>query len=95
MSEGLILLGVMGLFFLSMYLYAYGTTNYAGKKAEKARKRLLLEAQEKEQAIKSKMLERQNLREEKYRLANARSKEIQNELKRLGKLKQQSESVIA
>ena len=95
MSEGLILLGVMSLFFLSMYLYAYGTTNYARKKAEKARKRLLLEAQEKEQAIKSKMLERQNLREEKYRLANARSIEIQNELKRLGKLKQQSESVIA
>jgi len=78
-----------------MYLYAYGTTNYAGKKEEKARQKRLLEAEEKEKKIKAEMLERQKLREEKYSIANARSLEIQKELKQLEKLKQQRESVKA
>lgn len=93
MVEGLILLGVMALFFLSMYLYAYGTTNYASKKEEKARQRKLIEVQKKEQAIKVEMQERQKQREEKYGLATARSKEIKKELKRLRKLNQKHESV--
>ena len=95
MSGGLILLGVMALFFLSMYVYAYGTTNYAVKKQEKARKRKLIEAEEKEQRIKAEMQERQKQREEKYRAANARSKEIEKELKVLEQLKQKHESVEA
>jgi len=95
MSGGLILLGVMALFFLSMYLYAYGTTNYAVKKEKKARQRKLIEAQEKEKRINAEMAERQKQREENYRVANARSKEIQKELKRLGKLKQKQESIEA
>jgi hypothetical protein len=73
-----------------MYLYAYGTTNYAIKKEEKAIQRELAEAQEKEQAIKVEMLERQKEREEKYRISNARSIEIQQELERL---KQQRERI--
>lgn len=95
MSGGLILLGVMVLFFLSMYLYAYGTTNLAGKKEEKARQKRALEAQEKAQKIKAEMLEKQKAREDKYRIAKERSLEIQNELKRLEKLKLQRENVNA
>jgi Flp pilus assembly protein TadB len=95
MSGGLILLGVMALFFLSMYLYAYGTTSYAVNKEEKARKRRLLEAQEKEQRIKAEMAKRQKQREEQYRIANTRSLEIQKELKRLEKLKQTHTKVEA
>ena len=90
MGGGLILLGIIGLFFLAMYLYAYGTTNYAIKKEEKAIQRKLAEAQEKEQSIKVEMLERQKEREEKYRISNARSIEIQQELERL---KQQRERI--
>ena len=53
MSGGLILLGVMALFFLSMYLYAYGTTNYADKKEERLRQKRLRKAEEKEQRLKA------------------------------------------
>jgi len=92
MSGGLVLLGIIGLFFLAMYLYAYGTTNYAVRKEEKAIQRRLIETQEKEEAIKLQMLERQKEREEKYRISNARSIEIQQELERL---KQQREAIKA
>jgi len=95
MSGGLILLGVMALFFLSMYLYAYGTTNYAEKRAEKVRQRKRAKAKEKEQRIKVEMAERQKQREEQYRIANTRSLEIQKELKRLEKLKQKLYKVEA
>jgi len=91
--DGLILLLVMGLFFLSMYLYAYGTTNYASKKEEKARQKRLLKAKEREEKLKAEMQERQKKREEKYRLANERSLEIKKELKRLAKQKEQYESI--
>jgi cbb3-type cytochrome oxidase subunit 3 len=93
--DGLILLLVMGLFFLSMYLYAYGTTNYAAKKEEKLRQKKLLEAKEKEEKLKADMLERQKQRDEKYRLANERSQEIQKEIERLSKLKEQREKIEA
>lgn len=95
MDNGWIILGIIALLFLSMYLYAYGSTNYAIKKEEKARQRKLAEAQEKEQRLKAEMAERQRQREEKYRLANERSLEIQNELKRLAKLNKHSEKVEA
>lgn len=95
MDNGWIILGIIALLFLSMYLYAYGSTNYAIKKEEKARQRKLAEALEKEQRLKAEMAERQNQREEKYRLANERSLEIQNELKRLAKLNKHSEKVEA
>jgi Flp pilus assembly protein TadB len=95
MDNGWIILLVIGLMFLSIYLYAYGTTNYAAKKEEKARQRKLAEAQEKELRLKAEMAERQKQREEKYRLANERSLEIQKELKRLAKLNKQNEKVEA
>ena len=95
MDNGWIILGIIALLFLSMYLYAYGSTNYAIKKEEKARQRKLAEAQEKEQRLKAEMAERQKQREEKYRLANERSLEIQKELKRLAKLNKHSEKVEA
>lgn len=87
MSGGLILLTIMVLFIAAMYLYAYGTTDYLDYKAEKTKKRKLRKAEKKEQLIKLEMLERQKEREEQYRIANARSKEIQKELKRLAGLK--------
>lgn len=93
--SAVVLFLVMGVFFLSMYLYAYGTTNYAANKEEKARQRKLAEAQEKERKIKAEMVERQKQREEKYRLANERSLEIKKELKRLEKLKQKLNKVEA
>ncbi len=93
MDNGWIILLVIGLMFLSIYLYAYGTTNYAAKKEEKARQRKLAEAQEKELRLKAEMAERQKQREEKYRLANERSLEIQKELKRLAKLNKHNEKV--
>lgn len=93
--SAVVLFLVMGVFFLSMYLYAYGTTNYAANKEEKARQRKLAEAQEKEQRIKAEMVERQKQREEKYRLANERSLEIKKELKRLEQLKQKLNKVEA
>jgi len=95
MDNGWIILGIIALLFLSMYFYAYGSTNYAIKKEEKTRQRKLAEAQEKEQRLKAEMAERQNQREEKYRLANERSLEIQNELKRLAKLNRHHEKVEA
>jgi Flp pilus assembly protein TadB len=85
MENGFIMLLVIALFFLSMYLYAYGTTNYASRKEEKARKRRLIEAQKKEAQLKAEMAERQKQREEKYRIAKERSLEIQKELERLEK----------
>jgi len=88
MDNGWIILLIIGLMFLGIYLYAYGTTNYAAHKEEKARQRKLAEAQEKEKRLKAEMAERQKLREENYRLANERSLEIKEELKRLEKLKQ-------
>ncbi|MEZ4795865.1 MAG: hypothetical protein R2785_01735 [Flavobacteriaceae bacterium] len=93
--SAVVLFLVMGLFFLSMYLYAYGTTNYSSNREAKIRQRKLAEAQEKEQKIKAEMLERQKQREEKYRIANERSLEIQQELKRLAKMKQKAEKVEA
>lgn len=90
--DGLILLMVMGLFFLSMYLYAYGTTNYASKKEEKARQKRLLETKEREEKLKAEMTEKQKQREEKYRLANERSLEIKKEINRLAQLKELNES---
>ncbi|MCB0462653.1 MAG: hypothetical protein R2816_06685 [Flavobacteriaceae bacterium] len=95
MDNGWIILGIIALLFLSMYFYAYGTTNYAIKKEEKARQRQLAEAQEKEQRLKAEMAERQKQREEKYRLANERSLEIKKELKRLEQLKQKHKSLSA
>ena len=93
--SAVVLFLVMGVFFLSMYLYAYGTTNYAAKKEEKIIQRKLAEAKEKEQRIKAEMAERQKQREEKYRLANERSLEIQQELERLEKLKLKREKIEA
>jgi len=88
MENGWLILSIIALFFLSMYAYCYGTTNYAVWKEEKDRQRKVAEAQEKEQRIKAEMAERQKLRDEKYKMANARSLEIQKELKRLEKQKQ-------
>jgi len=95
MSEGFILLGVIGLFFLSMYAYAYGTTNYSVWKEEKTRQRKLLEAEKKEQQLKADMLEKQKQRDENYRIANVRSEEIKKELKLLEQLKHQHSKVEA
>jgi predicted choloylglycine hydrolase len=89
MENGRVILLVIALLFLCMYVYAYGTTYYAIKKEEWTKRRKLLAAQEKELRIKAEMQERQNQREEQYRIANARSLQIQQELKQLGKLKQQ------
>ena len=95
MDNGWIILLVIGLMFLAMYAYAYGTTNYAVNREAKARLRKLAEAQEKELRLKAEMAERQKQREEKYRRANERSLEIQKELKRLAKLNKQTENVEA
>ena len=89
MENGWVILLVIGLLFLSMYVYAYGTTYYVIKKAERTKIRRLLAAQEKELRLKAEMQERQNQREEQYRIANARSLQIQKELKQLGKFNQQ------
>ena len=95
MDNGWIILLIIGLMFLGIYLYAYGTTNYAAKKEEKARQRKLAEAQEKEKRLKAEMAERQKQREENYRIANERSLEIQNELKRLAKQNKHGDKVDA
>jgi hypothetical protein len=89
MENGWVILLVIGLLFLSMYVYAYGTTYYVIKKDERTKIRRLLAAQEKELRLKAEMQERQNQREEQYRIANARSLQIQKELKQLGKFNQQ------
>jgi cbb3-type cytochrome oxidase subunit 3 len=95
MDNGWIILLIIGLMFLGIYLYAYGTTNYAAKKEEKARQQKLAEAQEKENRLKAEMAQRQKQREEKYRLANERSLEIQNELKRLAKQENHGKKIEA
>jgi predicted Holliday junction resolvase-like endonuclease len=94
MENGFIMLLVIALFFLSMYLYAYGTTNYAIWKEEKMRKRKLIESQKKEEQLKAEMAERQKQREEKYRIAHERSLEIQEELKRLEKFNKKISSKV-
>ena len=84
MSQGIILLIVMALFFGAMYGYAYITTDYRDRVNQRARAQKLKERQMRFQKIKAAMKQGRESIKEKYAKAEQRSIEIKNELKSLG-----------
>lgn len=76
MSNGLVILGLIGLLFLCIYGYAYGTVAYEEMKAKKARK-LLLKIEEERRQVK---IGNQKVRDEKLAKLRKRREEIRQEL---------------
>ncbi|GAL66216.1 hypothetical protein [Jejuia pallidilutea] len=82
MENGLLILGLIGLLFLSMYGYAYGTVALEKMRLKKQQQEIeRLEAIKKEER-----LQRQKAREEKLAKLKKRSDEIRLELNRLEKV---------
>ncbi|MEW4922866.1 hypothetical protein [Algibacter sp. 2305UL17-15] len=86
MENGLIILGLIGLLFLSMYGYAYGTVALEKMRLKKQEQEL-----ERIAAIKhEERLQRQKARDEKLAKLKKRSDEIRLELNRLEKVNTQN-----
>lgn len=82
MENGLLILGLIGLLFLAMYGYAYGTVALEKMKVKKQQQEIeRLEAIRKEER-----LQRQKVRDEKLEKLRKRSEEIRLELNRLEKV---------
>lgn len=88
MGSAFVILSIIGMLFLGMYLYAYGTTKYSAFKEKRKNQKMLRETLEKEEEINRERQERIRLREENSRLAEARSKLIKKEIARLQQLKE-------
>ncbi|TBN05598.1 hypothetical protein EYD45_04805 [Hyunsoonleella flava] len=82
MENGLLILGLISLLFLSMYGYAYGTVALEKRKLKKQQ----LEIERIEAIKKEERLARQKAREEKLEKLKKRSEEIRLELNRLEKV---------
>jgi len=83
MSQGVIILIVMVVFFTGMYIFAVRFTNIKEKRAIKKRYRRIQESKKKFQKMKEEHNSIRDLISEKYRLANERSKAIRQEMKEL------------
>lgn len=82
MENGLLILGLIGLLFLCMYGYAYGTVALERMRIKKQQQEIeRLEAIRKEER-----LQRQKARDEKLEKLRKRSEEIRLELNRLEKV---------
>ena len=92
MISGIIILSIIAFLFLSMYLYAYGTTKYNAIKEEREEQNRLREIQENEQQLERERLKRLNEREENSRLAATRSKIIKRVIERLQQSKQKQKA---
>ena len=79
MDNGYVILGIVGLLFLSMYGYAY-----ASVAMEKVRENRAIKAElKKEQLRLEKMAQNQKARDERLNQLNKRSEEIKRELENL------------
>jgi hypothetical protein len=81
MSQGVIILIVIGVLFAGMYLFALKFANIRQKRAIRKQKRLELQKEMKFQKIKEEHKGIRELIDEKYRLAAERSNAIKEELK--------------
>ena len=87
MDNGYVILGIVGLLFLSMYGYAY-----ASVAMEKAREKRAIKAEIKKEELRlEKMAINQKAREEKLNQLNKRSEEIKHELENLEGFKKEVE----
>lgn len=89
MSEGIILLLVIALFFLAMYIYAYGSTYYTAYKEERDRKRKIKNIALRDEKLQQDILKKKEVRDEKDHAAKSRSEEIKRELEWLEELKRE------
>jgi Flp pilus assembly protein TadB len=87
MENGYVILGIVGLLFLSMYGFAYSSVILEKNKERKA-KRIEFE---KEQLRLKEKAEKQKIREEKIGQLNKRSQEIKLELEKLEQRKKEQE----
>lgn len=92
MSQGVIILIVMVVFFASMYIYAVKFSNIKEKRAIRKRYKRLQEYKLKFKKIKEEHNGIRDLIDEKYRLAAERSEEIKTELKRVEQFKEDLDS---
>jgi len=83
MENGLVILGIIALLFLSMYGYAYLSTSMVKIKLRREAKRGLA----KEELRRQESLKKQEVINEKGRKFNKRKEEIQHELMLLEKMK--------
>jgi len=84
MENGYIILGLIGLLFLSMYGFSYISVAKEKMKQKKAQQKELEKAELRRQA----RIKHQELISEKVRKFNERKEEIQNELMLLKKMKE-------
>jgi hypothetical protein len=84
MENGLVILGIIALLFLSMYGYSYMSVAREKMKVKKEQKMQL----EKDALRREKRLAHQAVIDEKVRKFNKRKEEIQRELKLLEKMKE-------
>jgi len=84
MENGYIILGLIGLLFLSMYGFSYISVAKEKMKQKKAQQKELEKAELRRQA----RIKHQELINEKVRKFNERKEEIQNELMLLKKMKE-------
>lgn len=83
MENGFVILGIIALLFLSMYGYAYLSTEMVKIKLKREAKKALA----KEELRKQASLRNQEIIDEKVRKFNKRKEEIQHELMLLEKMK--------
>lgn len=84
MGNGLVILGIIALLFLSMYGYSYLSVTQEKRKVKREQKQQL----EKDALRREKRLAHQSIIDEKVRKFNKRKEEIQHELKLLEKMKE-------
>jgi Flp pilus assembly protein TadB len=83
MSEGVILVLVILMFFGLMYLFAYGTTGYKERQLDRKRHKELQQAKLKEAQLQKDHQERLHEIDMRFEASNRRSQEIRRELEML------------
>jgi len=87
MSEGIILVLVIILFFGLMYLFAYVTTGFKDRQIERRRHKKLQQDKLREAQMHKDHQERLHQIDMNYEVANKRSEEIKREIERLQAMK--------
>ena len=88
MSQGVIILIVMVVFFIGMAIFAFKFSNIKEKREARKRLKRIQEAKLKDKKIKEEHSSVRELIAEKYRLDAERSQVIQKELRRVAEYKQ-------
>lgn len=92
MSQGVIILIVMGLFFAGMAIFSYKFAYYKEKKEARRRFKQIEATKLKFQKIKEEHKGVRNLIDEKYRLASERRRAINQEFKELKRFNEELEN---